>query len=168
LSNRSWELPTLHGNWVDLYKNHLEIDPKSGLFSPKSCFSDVDERHLGPIAIVVLGAVAPYLQRYFSAIPEAELLVAKMDDLSDRISKVRNFADLSTLHSALTTRNINLYLANDDTPSGPLSLGSLPNRAPFGYVNIQLPSETRGIAPDDQRSDVVRILFAGYGATLGT
>ncbi|HTX76891.1 MAG TPA: hypothetical protein VMD29_11855, partial [Terracidiphilus sp.] len=78
----------VHGNWVDLYKNHLEIDPKSGLFNPKSSFSNVDERHLGPIAIVVLGAVAPYLQRYFSAIPEAGLLAARMDDLSDLISKV--------------------------------------------------------------------------------
>ena len=78
----------VHGNWVDLYKNHLEIDPKTGLFNPKSSFSNVDERHLGPIAIVVLSAVAPYLKHYFSAIPEAGLLVARMDDLSDRISKV--------------------------------------------------------------------------------
>jgi hypothetical protein len=78
----------VHGNWVDLYKNHLEIDEKSGFFSPKSSFSYVDERHLGPIAILVLDAVAPYLLRYFSRVPETGLLLARMDDLADRTSKV--------------------------------------------------------------------------------
>jgi hypothetical protein len=78
----------VHGNWVDLYKNHLEINPKSGLFSPKSSFTYVDERHLGPIAIVVLDAQAPYLLHYFSGVPETGVLLARMDDLSGRISKV--------------------------------------------------------------------------------
>jgi hypothetical protein len=78
----------VHGNWVDLYKNHLEIDPKSGLFSPKSSFTYVDERHLGPIAIVVLDALAPYLHHYFSAVPETGVLLDRMDDLSGRISTV--------------------------------------------------------------------------------
>jgi hypothetical protein len=78
----------VHGNWVDLYKNHLEIDRKSGLFSPKSSFSCVDERHLGPIAILVLDAVAPYLLRYFSLVPETRVLLDRITDLSDRLSRV--------------------------------------------------------------------------------
>lgn len=78
----------VHGNWVDLYTNHLEIDEKSGLFSPKSSFSYVDERYLGPIAIVVLDAVAPYLLRYFSSVPEIGLLLDRMTDLSDRLTRV--------------------------------------------------------------------------------
>lgn len=80
----------VHGNWVDLYKNHLEVDRKSGFFSPKSRFSAVDERHLGPIAIVVLGALEPYLLRYFSTIPEIRGLLTRIDGLSDRIIKVGN------------------------------------------------------------------------------
>lgn len=78
----------VHGNWVDLYKNHLEIDDDSGFFSPKSSFSFVDERHLGPIAILVLDAVAPYLLRYFSAVPETRLLLARMANCLGRISRV--------------------------------------------------------------------------------
>lgn len=78
----------VHGNWVDLYKNHLQIDPKTGLFNPKSTFSNVDERHLGPIAIVVLGAVEAYLMLYFSVIPESRSLIARIVDLSDRIREV--------------------------------------------------------------------------------
>ena len=75
----------VHGNWVDLYKNHLEVDRKSGFFSPKSTFSNVDERHLGPIAVLVLDATAPYLLRYFSENPETQLLLARMKDLVNRI-----------------------------------------------------------------------------------
>jgi hypothetical protein len=89
----------VHGNWVDLSKNHLEIDKESGLFSPKSSFSYVDERHLGPIAIPVLDAVGPYLLRHFSAIPEIGFLLAKINDLSDRISRV------GVVHERLLNRN---------------------------------------------------------------
>jgi len=78
----------VHGNWVDLYKNHLEIDMKSGLFSPKSSFSYVDERCFGPIAILVLDTLAPYLLRYFSAVPETRVLSARITNLSDRLSRV--------------------------------------------------------------------------------
>jgi hypothetical protein len=78
----------VHGNWVDLYKNHLTIDEKSGLFSPKSDFSFVDERHLGPVAILALDATAAYLLRYFSDIPETDFLLGRMKDLVDRILAV--------------------------------------------------------------------------------
>jgi len=75
----------VHGSWVDLYKNHLAVDKRSGLFSPKSNFSDVDERLLGPIAFLVLDATAPYLLRYFSDVPETGLLLTRMADLVNRI-----------------------------------------------------------------------------------
>jgi hypothetical protein len=88
--NAMMRLPShaVHGSWVDLYKNHLEIDTTSGLFSPKSNFSHVDERYLGPIGILVLDAVAPYILRYFSSVPEIGMLLARMNGLSDRIKRV--------------------------------------------------------------------------------
>jgi hypothetical protein len=61
---------------------------KSGLFSPKSSFSYVDERCFGPIAILVLDTLAPYLLRYFSAVPETRVLSARITNLSDRLSRV--------------------------------------------------------------------------------
>jgi hypothetical protein len=73
------------GSWVDLYKNHLETNKKTGLFSPKSTFSEVDERLLGPIAFLVLDATAPYLLRYFSDMHETKLLLTRMADLVNRI-----------------------------------------------------------------------------------
>ena len=75
----------VHGSWVDLYKNHLETNKKTGLFSPKSTFSEVDERLLGPIAFLVLDATAPYLLRYFSDMHETKLLLTRMADLVNRI-----------------------------------------------------------------------------------
>jgi hypothetical protein len=78
----------VHGDWVDLFKNHLDVDPKSGLFSPKSDFSFVDERLLGPIAILVMDATAPYLIRYFSDIPETDSLLSRMNDLVNRLITV--------------------------------------------------------------------------------
>jgi hypothetical protein len=78
----------VHGNWVDLYKNHLHHDEKTGRFSPNTYFGYVDERHLGPIAIVVLGAVVPYIKRFFSQIHEAGLIIARADDLLRRLTLV--------------------------------------------------------------------------------
>jgi hypothetical protein len=78
----------VHGTWVDLYKNHLEHDPKSDVFSPDPKFSWVDERSLRPIAVLVLEALTPYMQRFFSATPEAKLLLERVDDLSNRLLEV--------------------------------------------------------------------------------
>ena len=75
----------IHGNWVDLYKNHLYVDKNSGLFSPKSDFTYVDERHLGPIAVLVLEATRAYLSRFFSAVPEIRLVLERVDDVIGRI-----------------------------------------------------------------------------------
>lgn len=78
----------VHGSWVDLYKNHLEYDPKNNTFSPKPRFKFVDARGLSPIAVFVLYATQPYLERFFWRIPEAGLLFLRIDDLRDRLLKV--------------------------------------------------------------------------------
>jgi hypothetical protein len=75
----------VHGTWVDLYMNHLERDSKTGVFSPNPKFSWVDAGALGPIAIFVLEATKPYLERFFSGIPESKLVVERIDDLSNRV-----------------------------------------------------------------------------------
>ena len=77
----------VHGTWVDLYKNHLEHDSKINVFSPDPTFSWVDERYLGPIAVFVLEATKPYLERFFFGIPESKLLLEGIDDLRNRILK---------------------------------------------------------------------------------
>jgi hypothetical protein len=75
----------VHGTWVDLYKNHLEHDSKTDVFSPDPKFSWVDARALGPIAIFVLEASKPYLERFFTRIPESKLLLERIDDLRNRL-----------------------------------------------------------------------------------
>ncbi len=78
----------VHGNWVDLYKNHLHYDEKTGKFSPNTYFGDVDDRHLGPVARIVLEATVPYIKRYFGQIPEARLILHRAEDLIGRLSVV--------------------------------------------------------------------------------
>jgi Family of unknown function (DUF5677) len=76
---------TVHGTWVDLYLNHLEHDTQTDVFSPNPTFSRVDARSLGPIAMFVLEATEPYLERFFAGIPETQLLLDRLDDLWNRI-----------------------------------------------------------------------------------
>lgn len=85
----------VHGTWVDLYQNHLEHDSKTDVFSPDPTFSWVDARVLGTIAIFVLEATKPYLERFFPGIPESKLLLERIDDLGDRLLKA------DALHEAL-------------------------------------------------------------------
>lgn len=75
----------VHGSWVDLYLHHLTYDSKAGVFGPDTKFSLIDGRLLGPVAILVLEATKPYLERFFSAIPETKLLVTRIDDLFSRL-----------------------------------------------------------------------------------
>jgi hypothetical protein len=78
----------VHGTWVDLYKNHLEHDPQNTVFAPDPKFSWVDTRHLAPTAIHVLEATKPYLERFFSRIPESRLVLDRIDDLTNRLFEV--------------------------------------------------------------------------------
>lgn len=75
----------VHGTWVDLYKNHLKYDSGSAVFSPDPQFSDVDARHLGPVAIFILEAVRPYVESFFSGVPESKLVLERTDDLTNRL-----------------------------------------------------------------------------------
>jgi hypothetical protein len=61
---------------------------QTDVFSPDPKFSWVDERHLGPVAIFVLEATKPYLERFFREIPETKLLLTRIDDLMNRIFEV--------------------------------------------------------------------------------
>jgi hypothetical protein len=88
----------VHGTWVDLYLNHLEHDSKTDVFSPDPDFSWVDARILGPIAIFVLEATKPYVMRYFSGIPESNLLLERIDDMRGRIHEV------DAVHERLMTK----------------------------------------------------------------
>jgi hypothetical protein len=78
----------VHGTWVDLYMNDLEHDSKTDVFRPGPAFSLVDARLLGPIAIFVLEATRPYLERFFCEIPENKLLLERIADLRNRIHEV--------------------------------------------------------------------------------
>jgi hypothetical protein len=76
----------VHGTWVDLYKQHLEYDLQTKLFSPRSKWRPTDARAFGPTGVFVLCAVEPYVEKYFSAIPESKLLLERIDDLRNRIA----------------------------------------------------------------------------------
>ena len=79
----------VHGTWVDLYKNHLKFDAKSGRYQPDSQFSNVDTRALAPVAIVVLMAVLePYIERFFTAIPESRAMIIRIKDVIKRMLAV--------------------------------------------------------------------------------
>ncbi|MBZ5527599.1 MAG: DUF5677 domain-containing protein [Acidobacteriia bacterium] len=88
----------VHGTWVDLYMNHLERDSKNDVFIPQPKFSWVDARLLGPIAILVLEATQPYLERYFFRIPETKLLLERIGDLRSRL------AEADAVHEKLTAQ----------------------------------------------------------------
>ena len=77
----------VHGTWVDLYKHHLDHDSKTDVFSPNPKFSLVDARVLGPIAIFVLEATKPYLERFFSRIPASVVPLDRIDDLCKRLAE---------------------------------------------------------------------------------
>jgi Family of unknown function (DUF5677) len=53
----------VHGTWVDLYKQHLEYDLKTKLFSPRSKWRPTDARAFGPTAAFVLWAVEAYVEK---------------------------------------------------------------------------------------------------------
>ena len=78
----------VHGTWVDLYKNHLQYDSETNVFSPDRKFSRVDARSLSPIAILVLEATEPYIDRFVFDIPESKLLFERIADLRNRLHVV--------------------------------------------------------------------------------
>lgn len=75
----------VHGSWVDLYKHHLAYNANAGVFEPDTDFSLVDARVLAPIATLVLEAAKPYLERFFSTVPETTSLLQRITDLAERL-----------------------------------------------------------------------------------
>lgn len=87
----------VHGTWVDLYKHHLKYDLQTKLFSPRSEWRPTDARVFGPTTVLVLCAVEPYVEKFFSTIPESRLLLERIDDLRNRVIAV------DTAHEQLIT-----------------------------------------------------------------
>jgi hypothetical protein len=75
----------VHGTWVDLYNSHLQYNDRSGTYVPEPRFSSVDARALGPIAVLVLDAVRPYLELFFCDAPNFLLLKTRLDDVQRRL-----------------------------------------------------------------------------------
>lgn len=75
----------VHGTWVDLYQHHLEYNAKNDVYSPDPRFSWIDSRSLSPIAALVLNAVRPYLERFFSYSDDYRMLTARLDDVRQRL-----------------------------------------------------------------------------------
>jgi hypothetical protein len=73
---------------VDLYKQHLDYNPQTKRFMPRSKWRPTDARVYGPTGVLVLDAVKPYVEKFFSTIPESKLLLERIDDLRDRIIAV--------------------------------------------------------------------------------
>jgi hypothetical protein len=75
----------VHGSWVDLSMHHLNYEPKTDVFLPDNSFTNVDARLLGPVATFVLPPTKLYLEHFFSSIPETANLLARIEDLQNRI-----------------------------------------------------------------------------------
>lgn len=78
----------VHGTWVDLCIDHLVHDARNDTFAPDNRFSPVDSRVLAPVAVFVLGATRPYIERFFPRIQESEIVLNRIDDLTRRICEV--------------------------------------------------------------------------------
>ncbi len=75
----------IHGDWVDLVKNHL-VSADSG-FEPNWDHLSTDGRLLGPIGIYVVDAAREYLVKYFDP-PSAEPLLQRLDSVQQRLIEV--------------------------------------------------------------------------------
>jgi len=75
----------VHGSWSDLFTGHLTYDERANVFRPDTKWTRVGSRLLAPIAILVLEAIDPYLERYFPGSAERDLLRERIADLNDRL-----------------------------------------------------------------------------------
>ena len=100
----------VHGTWVDLYKNHLEHNVEADVYNPDPRFSWVDARLLAPIAVLVLEAVKPYLERFFSDTAGSKLLQRRTVDLQQRI------VEADTAHEKLFGKKASTSAAPTGSP----------------------------------------------------
>lgn len=76
----------VHGTWSDLFTGHLTYDENAKVFQPDTKWTRVGTRMLAPIAILVLEAVDPYLERFFPA-KEKDVLRERIADLHARLAE---------------------------------------------------------------------------------
>jgi len=77
----------IHGTWPDLFSGHLTYDENAKVFQPDTKWTRVGTRMLAPIAILVLGAIDPYLERFFPAAHEKDVLLERIADLHARLAE---------------------------------------------------------------------------------
>ena len=77
----------IHGDWVDLVKNHLL--PKGDGFEPNYDRLNTDGELLSPIGIFVVAAARDYLDKYFD-LPDAEPLHQRLDSVQERLMRVES------------------------------------------------------------------------------
>ena len=75
----------IHGDWVDLVKNHLM--PKDSGFEPNDDHLSTDGELLGPIGIFVVEAAQDYLGKYFDRL-DAEPLLQRLNSVQERLIEV--------------------------------------------------------------------------------
>ena len=75
----------IHGDWVDLVKNHLL--PKDEGFEPNSDRLTTDGKLLSPIGMFAIEAAREYLDKYFDG-PSAEPLRQRLNSLQKRLFQV--------------------------------------------------------------------------------
>jgi len=78
----------VHGSWPDLLTGHLAYDGKTKVFRPETAWTRIGSRMLAPIAVLVLEAIDPYLERFFPGGAERSLLRERIADLRDRLIEV--------------------------------------------------------------------------------
>lgn len=89
----------VHGTWVDLLFHHLRHIEGKDVFTPETDWSSVDERLLGPVAILVLDAVEVYIQQCLIEGEERDLLLDRTRNLRDRHARA------GRAHETLMARN---------------------------------------------------------------
>ena len=76
----------VHGTWADLLVGHLTYDRTRNVFQPETKWTRVGSRLLSPIALLVLDAIDPYLERFLPGFTEEKnLLRQRIADLSNRL-----------------------------------------------------------------------------------
>ena len=75
----------IHGDWVDLVKNHLV--PKDDGFEPNYDRLNTDGGLLSPIGIFVVEAARDYLGKYFD-LPDAKPLHQRLDSVQEKLQRV--------------------------------------------------------------------------------
>ncbi len=77
----------IHGDWVDLIKNHLL--PKDEGFEPKSDHLSTDGELLSPVGMFVIEAAREYLAKYFDR-RNAKSLHQRLDSVQERLVQVES------------------------------------------------------------------------------